>query len=194
MRFAKNRNVFEQGEDAHSFFVLLHGHVRASKTTPAGEQVVVRYVSPGEVFGVAPAIGLDRYPATATAVDDSVALAWPSAAWPRLVSRFPALATNTLQTVGLQETHRSKAKGSGTAATDGVPRHAGAQAPQKEFAIDAMFATGIVHRMEAGNRTTDAAHLEFQKHPDRLRRATHDIVDQVRKSNGHGTSLNRGAG
>jgi CRP-like cAMP-binding protein len=107
LRFAKNRNVFEQGEDAHSFFVLLHGHVRASKTTPSGEQVVVRYVSPGEVFGVAPAIGLERYPATATAVDDSVALAWPSTAWPRLVSRFPALATNTLQTVGnrLQESH-----------------------------------------------------------------------------------------
>ena len=107
LRIAKNRNVFEEGEDAHSFFVLLHGHVRASKTTPAGEQVVVRYVAPGETFGVAPAIGLKRYPATATAVDDSVALAWPSATWPRLVSRFPALATNTLQTIGsrLQETH-----------------------------------------------------------------------------------------
>ena len=99
--------MFEQGEDAHSFFVLLHGHVRASKTTPTGEQVVVRYVSPGEIFGVAMAMGLQRYPATATAVDDSVVLAWPSAAWPRLVAKFPALATNTLQTVGsrLQETH-----------------------------------------------------------------------------------------
>lgn len=107
LRFAKNRAVFEQGEEAHSFFVLLHGHVRASKTTPMGEQVVVRYVAPGETFGVATAIGLQRYPATATAVDDSVALAWPSATWPRLVSRFPALATNTLQAVGsrLQETH-----------------------------------------------------------------------------------------
>ena len=107
LRIAKNGNVFAEGEDAHSFFVLLHGHVRASKTTPSGEQVVVRYVAPGETFGVAPAIGLLRYPATATAVDDSVALAWPSATWPRLVSRFPALATNTLQTIGsrLQETH-----------------------------------------------------------------------------------------
>lgn len=107
LRIAKNHNVFAEGEDAHSFFVLLHGHVRASKTTPTGEQVVVRYVAPGETFGVAPAIGLKRYPATATAVDDSIALAWPSATWPRLVSRFPALATNTLQTIGsrLQETH-----------------------------------------------------------------------------------------
>jgi CRP/FNR family transcriptional regulator, nitrogen oxide reductase regulator len=107
VRIPKNSAIFEQGEDARSFFVLLHGHVRASKATPTGEQIVVRYVSPGETFGVAMAIGLQRYPATATAVDDSVVLAWPSVAWPRLVAKFPALATNTLQTVGsrLQETH-----------------------------------------------------------------------------------------
>ena len=107
VRVAKNSAVFEQGEEAHSFFVLLHGHVRASKTTPAGEQIVVRYVATGETFGVAKAIGLQRYPATATAVDDSVVLAWPSGTWPRLVEKFPALAANTLQTVGarLQETH-----------------------------------------------------------------------------------------
>jgi len=106
-RFAKHSAVFEQGAEAASFFLLLHGHVRASKTTPAGEQIVVRYVAPGEIFGVAPAIGLPHYPATATAVDDSIVLVWPSAAWPRLVARFPQLATNTLQTVGsrLQESH-----------------------------------------------------------------------------------------
>ena len=107
IRFPKNSAVFQQGEDAHSFFVLLHGHVRASKTTPAGDQIVVRYVATGETFGVAPAIGLKHYPATAIAVDDSIVLAWPTAIWPRLAAQFPALATNTLQTVGarLQETH-----------------------------------------------------------------------------------------
>ena len=78
VRIAKNSSVFQQGEEAHSFFVLLHGHVRASKTTPAGEQIVLRYVTTGETFGVAKAIGLQRYPATATAVDDSVVLAWSS--------------------------------------------------------------------------------------------------------------------
>ena len=107
IRFAKNTTVFQQGEEAQSFFVLLHGHVRASKTTPAGQQVVVRYVTPGEVFGVAMAIGLSKYPATATAVDDSVVLAWPSASWPRLVAQHPLLARSTLVTVGnrLQEAH-----------------------------------------------------------------------------------------
>ena len=104
-RYAKNAAVFEQGAEAHSFFLLLHGHVRAAKTTSAGQQVVVRYVTAGETFGVAVAIGLRQYPATATAVDESVALSWPSAAWPRLVQKYPMLAGNTLQAVGarLQE-------------------------------------------------------------------------------------------
>jgi CRP-like cAMP-binding protein len=107
IRVPKNAHVFEQGEDAHSFFVLLHGHVRASKVTPSGEQIVVRYVAPGETLGVAMAIGLKHYPATATAVDDSIVLAWPTAAWPRLVEQYPALSANTLRAVGerLQETH-----------------------------------------------------------------------------------------
>ena len=67
----------------------------------------MRFVAPGEIFGVAKAIGRTTYPATATAVVDSVALVWPSAAWPRLIEKNPALATNALQTVGsrLQEAH-----------------------------------------------------------------------------------------
>jgi CRP-like cAMP-binding protein len=106
-RYPKNTAVFEQGEEAHSFFVLLHGHVRAAKTTPGGQQIAVRYVASGEVFGIAVAIGMPRYPATATAVADSVVLIWPSSAWPDLAARYPALAMNALQTVGgrLQDAH-----------------------------------------------------------------------------------------
>lgn len=106
-RYPKNSNVFEQSDDAHSFFLLLDGHVRASKLTPAGQQIVVRYISPGELFGIAKAIGLAQYPATATAVKDSLAIVWPSAAWPRLVEKHPALVSHTLQTVGdrLQDSH-----------------------------------------------------------------------------------------
>jgi CRP/FNR family transcriptional regulator, nitrogen oxide reductase regulator len=98
-RYAKNSAVFEEGEEARSFFVLLHGHLRATKTTPDGQQITVRYVAPGEVFGVAVAIGMSRYPATATVVVDSVVLAWPSTAWLALSARYPAFAGNALQTL-----------------------------------------------------------------------------------------------
>ncbi|HEX6959994.1 MAG TPA: Crp/Fnr family transcriptional regulator [Ferrovibrio sp.] len=105
-RYAKGSNVFEQDAPAHSFFVLLDGRLRVVKITPDGQQVVVRYITPGEIFGIAMAIGRDSYPATATAVVDSVALAWPSPLWPQLVAKYPMLATSTMQTLGgrLQET------------------------------------------------------------------------------------------
>lgn len=106
-RFAANAHVFDQGAEAHSFFVLLHGHLQAVKTTSDGQQIVMRYVSPGEAFGVAMAIGATTYPATAIAVVESVALRWPSAAWARLVGRYPSLAISTLQAIGqrLQDAH-----------------------------------------------------------------------------------------
>jgi len=107
LRYPKGSSVFQQDEEAHSFFILLHGHLRVMKVTPDGQQVVVRFVTPGEIFGIAMAMGRTTYPATATAVVDSVALVWPSAAWPRLVARHPSLAVNMMQTVGsrLQDTH-----------------------------------------------------------------------------------------
>ena len=47
VRYPKDSSVFDQGTEAHSFFVLLHGHLRVEKMTPQGQQIVVRYVSAG---------------------------------------------------------------------------------------------------------------------------------------------------
>jgi CRP-like cAMP-binding protein len=106
VRYPKDTTVFDQGAEAHSFFVLLHGHLRVEKTTPAGQQIVVRYVSAGELFGIAQAIALKHYPATAVAAVDSVALSWASTSWSRLIAKFPSLASGALRTVGsrLQDT------------------------------------------------------------------------------------------
>ena len=107
IRVPKNGEVFAQGAEARSFFVLLEGFVRATKLTADGNEIIVRFVSPGEIFGVAVAIGLDNYPATAVAVVDATLLGWPSAQWRTLAGKYPELATNALRTVGsrLQDAH-----------------------------------------------------------------------------------------
>ena len=102
LRFARNAHVFEQGGAATSFFLLLDGRVRAYKVSPAGEQIVVRFVGPGEMFGVANAIGSAVYPANALAVVDSVALAWPSSAWAEMAMKYPALAIGMMHMLGRQ--------------------------------------------------------------------------------------------
>jgi len=106
IRYPKGTAVFGQGAEADRFFLLLHGHLRVEKTTPQGQQSVVRYVSGGELFGVAQAMNLKHYPATAVAAVDSIALVWPSSAWHRLIVKYPSLAASALQTVGsrLQDT------------------------------------------------------------------------------------------
>lgn len=106
IRYPKDTAVFDQGEQASRFFLLLHGHLRVEKTTFQGQQSVVRYVSAGELFGVAQAMNLAHYPATAVAAVDSIALAWPSSSWRHLIVKYPSLAASALQTVGsrLQDT------------------------------------------------------------------------------------------
>ena len=103
----KNGEVFAQGGEARFFFVLVDGYVRATKATEDGDEITVRYVCPGEIFGVAAAIGLDHYPATAVAVVDATILSWPSAQWLVLAEKYPLLATNALRTIGgrLQDAH-----------------------------------------------------------------------------------------
>ncbi|MGJ3263242.1 MAG: Crp/Fnr family transcriptional regulator [Salinarimonas sp.] len=107
VRYAQAATVFVQEEEAHSFFVLIEGRLRVTRLTPDGQQVVVRFVSAGDLFGIAPAVGRTTYPATATAIVDSTAAAWPTTAWPRLTTLDPAFAANALQTVGgrLQDAH-----------------------------------------------------------------------------------------
>jgi CRP-like cAMP-binding protein len=103
----KSMAVFEQGDPADSFFVLVDGRLKVSQTTPAGQQVVLRYIGPGEFFGCVAVAGQGEYPGTATAVVDSVALGWDAAASKQLMERFPKFAMNALGTMGtrVQEAH-----------------------------------------------------------------------------------------
>lgn len=103
---AKSTAVFEQGDPAESFFVLVDGHLKVTQATPAGQQVVMRYIGPGEFFGCVAVAGQGEYPGTATAVVDSVALGWDAAASKQLM-RYPKFAMNALGTMGtrVQEAH-----------------------------------------------------------------------------------------
>ena len=56
-RVPKDQPVFSQEEEANSFFLLLDGHVRVVRTTPEGNQVIVRYIAAGELIGIAAAMG-----------------------------------------------------------------------------------------------------------------------------------------
>ncbi|MGE0230380.1 MAG: Crp/Fnr family transcriptional regulator [Flavobacteriaceae bacterium] len=105
-RFEREATIFSQGTAADRFYLLLSGHIRVVRTTPDGQQVIARYISPGELFGIAPALGLTAYPANAVAAAECTVLSWPTELWPSFADRTAAFGQNATATVGrrLQET------------------------------------------------------------------------------------------
>lgn len=99
--------VLEQGREATAFFVLLHGRLKVTRVTPGGQQIMVRVVNPGDLFGIAKALKRNDYPGTATSAGESLVLVWPMSTWDVFIGHHPSLAVNAIQTVGqrLQEAH-----------------------------------------------------------------------------------------
>lgn len=106
-RFSSGSAIFEEGGEAASFYLLLDGHVRVAKVTEDGEQVIMRYIASGQLLGIAAALGLTHYPATAMAADECLTLCWPTSLWQGFISDYPTFATNTYKIVGarLQDTN-----------------------------------------------------------------------------------------
>jgi len=106
-RVAQGDAVFEQGAPAKSFFLLLHGRLKVTQVTHDGQQIIVRMVHPGDLFGFAMALRRQDYPGTATAAAESLILGWPTDTWSRFVEQNPRLAMSAMQTIGqrLEEAH-----------------------------------------------------------------------------------------
>lgn len=102
LRAARPRQVprdgflFQQGDPAVALYLLLAGRMRILQVTPDGQQVLLRIVTPGELFGDAALLEGAAYPASARAVEDGAALGWDVEAMARLMEQFPRLALNAL--------------------------------------------------------------------------------------------------
>nr|WP_248308125.1 Crp/Fnr family transcriptional regulator [Bosea sp. AS-1] len=106
-RIPQGEAVFEQGDQAQAFYLLLHGRLKVTQVTRDGQQIIVRVVHPGDLFGFTRALGRSDYPGTATAAVDSLVAAWPTTSWDGFVEDNPHLAMNAIRTIGqrLDEAH-----------------------------------------------------------------------------------------
>ncbi|WP_457926930.1 Crp/Fnr family transcriptional regulator [Bosea thiooxidans] len=106
-RIPQGETVFEQGDQAQVFYLLLHGRLKVTQVTRDGQQIIVRVVHPGDLFGFTRALGRSDYPGTSTAAVDSLVAAWPTASWDGFVADNPHLAMNAIRTIGqrLDEAH-----------------------------------------------------------------------------------------
>ncbi|WP_090610810.1 Crp/Fnr family transcriptional regulator [Paracoccus alcaliphilus] len=106
-RVGQGDAVFEQGATAVAFYLLLHGRLKVTQVTSDGQQVIVRVVHPGDLFGFARALARPDYPGTARAAVESIVIGWPMGDWDAVVENNPRLAINAMQTIGqrLDEAH-----------------------------------------------------------------------------------------
>ncbi|MBU2934658.1 MULTISPECIES: Crp/Fnr family transcriptional regulator [Pacificibacter] len=99
-RFDAGVSVFEEGNAADRFYLLLDGYVRAVRITPDGDQVIALHISAGQLFGIAKALGRETYPATAITATETLVLSWPTSIWDDFSARYDGFATETYKAVG----------------------------------------------------------------------------------------------
>lgn len=99
-RYEQGGAVFHEGAEADRFYLLLDGYIRVVRTTEQGEQIIALHISPGQLFGIAPALRRDTYPATAVAASESLALSWPVRFWSEFTTSYPGFANESSRTLG----------------------------------------------------------------------------------------------
>ena len=89
---------FMQGDPASHAYVLLEGRVKMLQVTLNGQQIALRWITPGQTFGgialLHPETG---YPATAQAVEDSLAAAWNTESLHKLAVQETSVSFNAMQ-------------------------------------------------------------------------------------------------
>ncbi len=88
---------YQEGDPAEYVYVLIEGRIRLTQLTVEGQQVILRYITPVEEFGVSAVLSETDFPASAEAVEDSQALIWDTESMKQLMFSIPAIAFNAIQ-------------------------------------------------------------------------------------------------
>ncbi len=74
MEVRKKGTLFREGDEGHSIYLLVRGHVRLHQSAPNGKDTVIKIVGPGETFAEVILFEESRYPVTATALTPAMLL------------------------------------------------------------------------------------------------------------------------
>jgi CRP-like cAMP-binding protein len=103
LQAGRRRNVeagtflYMQGDEASAFYLLGDGSVKLLQVTLEGEEIILRYAAPREVFGLIAVLTEQTYPVSAIAVNDSQVWVWQRSEMQALFNRIPTMAMNALQ-------------------------------------------------------------------------------------------------
>lgn len=89
--------LFMQGDPAETLYILLSGKIKLTQVTPDGQQVILRYAAPGEVFALIAVLSGASYPVSAEVAETSQVLAWHKPDMQQLMLEIPTLSQNAIR-------------------------------------------------------------------------------------------------
>lgn len=92
--------ILHQGDDSTMLYVVVEGHIKLTRITEAGQQVIVNMLGPEDGLGIIVALIGDPYPVSAEAAEDATLIGWNRETISELMSQHQQLALNGLSIVG----------------------------------------------------------------------------------------------
>ena len=98
-QLGRKQALFHEGEPAAALYLIQSGRLKLTQLSPDGQEVLVRFVGPGEICAGVAALQGSSYPVTAQAVETVRLLLWPREVLRELCDRYPQMQTNILRTI-----------------------------------------------------------------------------------------------
>lgn len=99
-RVGKGEAIYSQGEMPRHQLLVLSGRFKVIHVTPEGSRIAARLLGPGDLADYVSIFDAKPYPASAIAVTESIALAWPRETFLALMPRHPPLALAVIRMMG----------------------------------------------------------------------------------------------
>ena len=95
-RYHKGETIFEQDTPSDAFYTIASGRVKIFKMLPTGKDVILEVFGQGDPLGAVAAYVERPFPASAVALEDTVCVLIPRAAFFRLLEQHPSLVRGLL--------------------------------------------------------------------------------------------------
>jgi len=101
------QHVYQAGDPADSVYVLKSGRIKVTRAED-GKELILYFVSPGEILGELTITGCRRRSGTATALEDAFICAIGGAYFEELMLRHPKVAVEVVRVIGGREERAEK--------------------------------------------------------------------------------------
>ena len=90
-RYEKGQVIFEQEAPSDAFYTIASGRVKIFKMLPSGKDMILEIFGTGDPLGAVAAYDGRPFPASAVALEETVCIVIPRAAFFRLLEQHPSL-------------------------------------------------------------------------------------------------------